>query len=147
MGLYGALHQLMQQREEEAAIPQAGANLADFEFKILHTWVSVGKYSFAVPETMDRILAEEAQNGWELHEKLDDARLRLRRRAACRNQPASPTIPVYRSTVLVREAKIQTLRLVLLTFGIIIGLFALVVLVIVLAAFLTGGFADPSTPH
>lgn len=67
------LQRLMQEEEEMTNYTQD--DLQNYEFKILRSAVS----AFRSPETMAKALEEEAAHGWQLVEKFDDARIRLKR--------------------------------------------------------------------
>ena len=83
-GAHIAIHhakkrRLHEQREEEHLIAYSNRELAqDYEFKILRSYVT----GFNSQQRLDAILAAEARAGWELVEKLDRNRVRLRRPAA-----------------------------------------------------------------
>lgn len=67
------LQRLMQEEEEMTNYTQD--DLQNYEFKILRSAVS----GFRSRETMAKALEEEATHGWQLVEKFDDARIRLKR--------------------------------------------------------------------
>lgn len=80
-----------QEEEEEVTAPTAAT---EYEYKILRSQFGV----FKKPEKFRAALAEEARFGWELVEKFDDCRLRLRRPVSCRAADALGTDP-YRIKV------------------------------------------------
>jgi hypothetical protein len=87
----------LQQREEEDQTPYAAEELMEnWEFKIIRC----GSPLFDNPAFLERILHEEARAGWQLLEKFDGARVRLKRVAG--SQPAAD-LPAgydpYRTTV------------------------------------------------
>ena len=81
-------------REEEEMTAYQPADLADgWEFKILRSVRS----EFKRPERMHEILAEEAQAGWTLVEKFDNARLRLKRPVSAQRNDAHLGFDPYRT--------------------------------------------------
>jgi hypothetical protein len=72
---------LQQQEEEEMTAPYSG-DFARYEYKILRSITG----AFRDPTKFKQALEEEARAGWELLEKFDDTRLRLRRPVECRKQ-------------------------------------------------------------
>ncbi len=66
---------------------------ADLEFKILRSTTG----AFRRRQDMEHALREEADAGWVLLEKLDDARLRLQRPRAARDRDGQCAIDAYRS--------------------------------------------------
>ncbi|MHC4547380.1 MAG: hypothetical protein ACYTEZ_01275 [Planctomycetota bacterium] len=97
-------------------------DLEGWEFKILRAATS----RFKDPLALHAIVAEEARAGWELIEKFDDRRLRLKRRIAWREKDADLTLDPYRTWV----GRSEDVRGLLLA-GII--LLAVLVLVVALA--------------
>lgn len=66
-----------------------------YEYKILRTaWTN-----FRNPARLQATLEYESQSGWDLFEKLDDQRLRLRRPITCRDEDATRPFDAYRSWV------------------------------------------------
>ena len=62
--------------EEEEMTPYTGQELTEnWEFKIIRS--NTG--SFRKPEIFRQMLAEESESGWQLVEKFDDGRVRLKR--------------------------------------------------------------------
>lgn len=111
------LHLQEQQREHEAE-EEEGPMHADpsgaVEYKIIR---SAGKV-FKDPAKFRAALAEEARAGWELAEKLDDGRARLRRPVACREQDAGLEQDAYRTQVGPGETAI-VFRSLGIAFGVI----------------------------
>lgn len=68
-----ALQALME--EEEEMTNYTHDDLNNYEFKILRSAIS----GFRSPETLAKALEEESVHGWQLVEKFDDARIRLKR--------------------------------------------------------------------
>jgi hypothetical protein len=70
-----------EKKEEEEMTRYNGDDLEEgWEFKIVRSVTG----AFGKPEGLARMLDEEAQGGWELVEKFDDNRVRLKRPAAAR---------------------------------------------------------------
>ena len=65
----------------------------DWEFKILRSMSS----EFRKPERLAAILEQEGKAGWTLVEKLDNCRIRLKRRAECQKDDRSLDFDPYRS--------------------------------------------------
>ena len=78
-----------QMREEQLGSHDL-SSLGDWEFKILTG-------HFGTRDRMERALADESQFGWELHEKLCNMRLRLRRRIVHRIADGQREGDPYRS--------------------------------------------------
>jgi hypothetical protein len=76
--------------EEQETAPMAADD--GYEYKILRSNWS----SFKSPTAMRSALEYEAQFGWDLFEKLDNSRLRMRRPIQCREQDAERTHDPYR---------------------------------------------------
>lgn len=118
-------------REEEEMTAYRREDLEQgWEFKILRS----ASGAFQNPQTLASALAEEARGGWELLEKFDNERLRLRRPMAARNQdgdlPAG--YDVYRTQHGISEG-----ALVIYWVG---GVIVVVALVVGLIAWANGGF-------
>jgi hypothetical protein len=94
-----------------------------WEFKILRAPTRM----FRKREVLASILAEEARAGWELLEKLDDARLRLKRPVALRERDAALDFDPYRTQCGIGEGTLALLVVVS-----ILGLLALVIAVVAL---------------
>jgi hypothetical protein len=110
-----------QQEEEEEVTPTMMDPASGFEYKIVRSGVGV----FKQPAKFRAMLEEEAQAGWEMFEKLDDARVRLRRLTSFRAQDADLTIDPYRTRYSGGEGKV--VLTVLLVIGGVLGLIAAVV--------------------
>ena len=112
------------QEEEEVMTPYSPRDLAeDWEFKILHSATSL----FKNPAALQRILAEEAQAGWKLVEKFDNARIRLKRPASARENDHRCSFDPYRISVGLSEGGVAAL-----VAGGIAGAIALGLLIIIL---------------
>ena len=115
-----------QEQEEEEMTKYTSEDLEqNWEFKIVRAYYPV----FRKPEVFQSLLEEEALAGWELVEKLDDRRIRFKRRREARRKDATlPTgIDPYRTQYGTNTN----------TIGIIIGIIsALLVMGLVVAMFL-----------
>jgi len=109
-----AIQRKLQQEEEEEVTPLSADPATGFEYKIMRS--SIG--SFKKPETLKVMLEEESRAGWELFEKLDDCRIRLRRPTNCRSPDAELTQDPYRTRYSVDEGK-QVLRVVLVLLALV----------------------------
>lgn len=87
----------LQQREEEDLTPYSEAELMDnWEFKIVRCPGPL----FDQPAFLDKVLREEAVAGWQLVEKFDGMRVRLKRVAGQHSQAELPPgYDPYRTTV------------------------------------------------
>jgi hypothetical protein len=114
-----AMQRKLQQEEEEEVTPLSADPATGFEYKFMRSALG----SFKKPETLKAMLEEESRAGWELFEKLDDCRVRLRRPTACRQRDAELTQDPYRTRYSVDESK-QLIRvlLVLLAFVVVIAI-------------------------
>jgi hypothetical protein len=126
-----AAHQrrIRDRAEEEQLTPYTTADLADgWEFKIVRS-VTGG---FGKPETLQAMLAEEAVSGWQMVEKFDNERIRLKRPRRAQEMDAQlpPGIDPYRSYRGISEGQLALA---------IIGVIAAVVGVGIAVAALTGG--------
>lgn len=66
----------MRREEEESMSSFTSTELKGYEFKIVRTHLN----QFKDAQSIDQLLTEEKQAGWELFEKLDDSRLRLKKK-------------------------------------------------------------------
>jgi hypothetical protein len=80
-------------QEEEEMIKYNAEDLEGWEFKIIRSAIM----AFRKPEIFDKVLKEEALSGWVFLEKLDDSRIRLRRRIENRSHNQNAGIDPYRS--------------------------------------------------
>jgi hypothetical protein len=71
----------------------------EFEYKIIRSAMG----AFKDPSKFRAALDEEARAGWELLEKLDNSRARLRRSTDCRNGDAGLGQDPYRTQVGITE--------------------------------------------
>lgn len=143
-GAHIAIHAANQQRrkieqEEEEMTKYTSEDLEqNWEFKIVRGFYPV----FRKPEVFHALLEEEALAGWELVEKLDDRRVRFKRRKDARRRDATlpPGIDPYRTQY---GANTNTI-------GIAVGLISLLLFAgLFLAIFLIGkpsGISGDSTP-
>lgn len=65
----------------------------EWEFKIIQS----GTLAFRKPETLQSVREEEAQAGWVLLEKLDDAHLRFKRLASAKANDHNLSFDAYRT--------------------------------------------------
>jgi hypothetical protein len=110
-----------EQEEEEELTRDHSEPTDKFEYKIIRSATS----AFKNPARFKTILEEESHAGWELHEKLDDARARLRRHVAWREKDVDLTLDPYRTKVGMSEG-IMALWVVL---GVLAGLATVIVIV------------------
>ncbi|HUW14633.1 MAG TPA: hypothetical protein VM537_33240, partial [Anaerolineae bacterium] len=76
---------LRDQEEEEKMTQYEPKDLQDdWEFKIVHSPAA----AFRRPETLRKLIDEEAQSGWVFLEKLDDSRVRFKRSVGARYRDA-----------------------------------------------------------
>lgn len=100
-GRQAAAARAKQREEEEEMTPYSGEDsLANWEFKIIRS----GTGSFGNPEKLRKTLEEEARAGWELLEKFDDNRVRLRRPITARKDDFSLDFDPYRTWIGVSES-------------------------------------------
>lgn len=130
-GVFGAVaaaaaaKQLQRSNEElEDSHIMTETTPTEYEYKILRGSLS----SFKKRENLNRALEEESRAGWELFEKLDDCRLRLRRPVSRRDGDAHLEIDAYRSTFGAGDSKVAVYLIfgVLAAIGIIITMFVLI---------------------
>jgi hypothetical protein len=104
-----------ERQEEEELTPYTHKDLAeDWEFKILRS--VTGKFRDAA--WLQTVLDEEARAGWQLVEKFDDARVRLKRPASARPRDSTLGFDAYRTSVGISQAS-YTILILLLVFGFI----------------------------
>lgn len=112
--------------EEEELTPYSESDLAnDWEFKIVRSATN----GFKNPETLKRVVDEEAQAGWVLVEKFDNQRLRFKRRRGAHPPHATTGIDPYRSYVGMSDNQLG-----LAVAGVVIGITLLVLLAVLLLA-------------
>jgi hypothetical protein len=83
-----------QEQEEERMTPYNADDLNGWEFKIVRS--TFGRFSNQ--EIVQRLIAEEAQNGWEMLEKFDDYRIRFKRRVDKRSLHSGGSLDPYRTS-------------------------------------------------
>ena len=89
-------NQRREEKEEEQMTTYSSEDLeSNWEFKIVRSTYPI----FRKPETFNILLEEESFAGWELVEKLDDRRIRFKRRKDARRRDATlpPGIDPYRT--------------------------------------------------
>ena len=111
------------QREDEEMTSYSADELAgNWEFKIIRS----GTRIFRNREKLREILEEEAGAGWELLEKLDDQRVRLKRPVSARKNDHRLDIDPYRTTVGTNQTGLAVVALLLgLVTAALIGFIAL----------------------
>lgn len=83
-------------REEEEMTTYSPRDLSeDWEFKVLRSCYG----SFAVPDRLQEVLAEEARAGWVLVEVFDHQRIRLKRPASAREADGRLDFDPYRTSL------------------------------------------------
>ena len=123
-----ALQQKLQQEEEEEVTPMSADPTAGFEYKIMRS--NFG--SFKDPPKLRAMLDEEARAGWEMFEKLDDGRVRLRRSVSCRQRDAELGQDPYRTKYGKGEGKI-----ILWVLVVVVVLVAIIIIGAIVAAALS----------
>jgi hypothetical protein len=86
--------------EEESMTPYTAEDLARYEFKFLRS--NTG--AFGSREKLRRALEDEAVAGWQLVEKFDNSRLRLKRPLAAREHDAQLSFDPYRTNYGMNQA-------------------------------------------
>ena len=116
-------HQKQQQEEEEEVTPHTADPSTQFEYKIVRS----GTGAFKTPATFRAMLEEEARAGWEMFEKLDHCRVRLRRSTAWRDRDGELAQDPYRTRYGAGEGKAVLIILlcVLVGIGLVAGIVAL----------------------
>lgn len=112
-----------QEEEEEMTLLNTDPSGA-VEYKIIRSATG----AFKDPANFRAALDEEARAGWELVEKLDNSRARLRRSTECRNGDAGLGQDPYRTQVGISEGA--------LAIGIVVGVFLLIGAVLGMVALL-----------
>ena len=82
--------------------------LTNWEFKIIRSATG----SFGQSEKLRKVLEEEARVGWELVEKFDNNRVRLRRPVAARKDDVALDFDPYRTWIGVSESGMVARELV-----------------------------------
>lgn len=103
--------------EEEEVTPMNTDSTGAFEYKIIRSITN----AFRTPAFFQQTLQEEAQAGWQLVEKLDDGRVRLRRSIECRSNDTHLTQDPYRTRIGMSEV-----NLVFVILGSVFGTLALI---------------------
>ena len=88
------------EREEEEVTPLNSDPSGAVEYKIIRSAAG----GFKKPEKFRAALEEEARAGWELVEKLDDSRVRLRRSIVWRQKDGELAQDPYRIKVGIRDS-------------------------------------------
>ena len=95
------------------------------EYKIIRSATG----AFKDPAKFRAALDEEARAGWELLEKLDNSRARLRRLTECRQRDAELGQDPYRTQVGMSEAALAMSIIAAALFGVVLLLGAVAVMV------------------
>ncbi len=103
-----AQQQKLRQQEEEEMTEYSKNDLDGWEFKI----VRANLKSFRNSHELNGLLQEESQAGWELVEKFDDHRLRLKRKISARKNDYNLSIDPYRTTIGPSDKNIAMLFLI-----------------------------------
>jgi hypothetical protein len=114
-----------ERQEEEELTPYTHKDLEeDWEFKILRS--ATGKFRNGA--WLQSVLDEEARAGWQLVEKFDDARVRLKRPASARARDATLGFDAYRTWAGISQTRyaIVVLLLIFGFIGLVTVLFAVV---------------------
>ncbi|MBK7256318.1 MAG: hypothetical protein IPI01_00530 [Ignavibacteriae bacterium] len=117
-GAAAAAKRRREQQEEEDMTGYTTDDVHGWEFKIVRSMFG----SFRDPEKVRRLLEEEARAGWELIEKFDDSRIRLKRRTERRSNDAMLGYDAYRTTYGIPEYVIPIAILGAIGLGILIAL-------------------------
>jgi hypothetical protein len=113
------------QQEEEEMTPYGSSDVERYEFKIIRSATGMFKH----PEKLHAVLAEEARAGWELVEKFDNGRIRLKRDIQWREKDARLPQDAYRITVGIGEG-----GLVLIILAAVFGAIGLIITIAAIAA-------------
>jgi hypothetical protein len=93
----------------------------EWEFKILRSMTG----AFKTPQRLKEILEQERQAGWELVEKFDNSRIRLKRPASARNDDDARSVDPYRTYVGPSESQFGFIIL-----GAVVGVIATIGLIV-----------------
>ena len=106
-----------QRKEEEEMTQYAPGDLEGWEFKILRATTR----KFRDQLSLRAVLDEEAEAGWELVEKFDDSRIRLKRRVQCRENDHKLHHDPYRTWVGMSQGVMAAWMVGVLGFLLVIG--------------------------
>ncbi len=116
------------QEEEELLTPyDDDPSARDWEYKILRANTGV----FRNPQELRRHLDEESQAGWELVEKFDDARIRLRRLRSAGADDHLLSFDAYRSRLGFSQTKLALFT--------VFGILAIVLIAAIAIAIVAAG--------
>lgn len=104
-----AAQKALQDRDEEENMTKYN-DKGKFEYKILRSATN----SFKDSSIFKKVLDEESENGWELVEKFDNARIRLRRPTNMRSIKDNSVIDPYRSYYGVSDTKMGLIFIILM---------------------------------
>jgi len=117
-----AARRRQEQEEEEMTFMNTDPS-GEFEYKIIRSATG----AFKDPAKFRAALDEEARAGWELLEKLDNSRARLRRSTQCRKDDARLGQDPYRTQVGTSES-----AMVIGILGVVAGILLLFILLILM---------------
>jgi hypothetical protein len=101
--------------------PYRPEEIEEWEFKIVRAMTA----RFKTREALQKLLKEEAESGWELLEKLDDSRVRFKRKKEHRSGDGHRASDPYRTQVGLTEGGIVVTALVAL--AVVAGLVFLII--------------------
>jgi hypothetical protein len=126
IGVHAALEKRRREHEEEEVAGYGLEDLAEgWEFKIVRSAMG----DFGKPEMMRAMIQGESAAGWQLLEKLDNGRVRLKRPVAARERDAMlpKGVDPYRTTYGWSEARVALTimaGIALSTVGILVAIWA-----------------------
>lgn len=95
-------------------------DLNGWEFKIIRSAFG----AFRNPDKVRRLLEEESRAGWELLEKFDDQRIRLKRKVEKRKNDSTLGYDAYRTSYGTPEYAIAVVVLGAIAIGVLVALLA-----------------------
>src|SRR3954452_25057782 len=117
------------EQEEEEEMPLTNTDPSGaIEYKIIRSATGAFKH----PAKFRAALDEEARAGWELVEKLDNSRARLRRSTECRKRDAELGQDPYRTQVGMGEAALALSIIVAVLLGVVLLISAVMGMVLLL---------------
>lgn len=93
-------------------------DLNGWEFKIIRSAFG----AFRNPDKVRRLLEEESRAGWELIEKFDDQRIRLKRRTEKRKNDSTLGYDAYRTSYGAPEYAIAIVVVAAIAIGVLVAL-------------------------
>lgn len=119
-GAAAAAKRRRDQQEEEDMTGYSTDDLSGWEFKIVRSAFG----AFRNPDKVRRLLEEESRAGWELLEKFDDQRIRLKRKVEKRKNDSTLGYDAYRTSYGAPEYTIAIIVLVAIAVGVLVALLA-----------------------